>query len=60
MIPKALALMGTASFCGGVHHKKHSEQQEIATRNSQKNSSTSPQEAQILVELLAEITRPSK
>ncbi len=28
--PKALALMGTASFCGGVRHKRYSVQQETA------------------------------
>ena len=27
---KSRALMGTASFCGGVHHKRYSGQQEIA------------------------------
>jgi len=26
----ALALMGTASFCGGVRHKRYSEQRETA------------------------------
>jgi hypothetical protein len=26
----ALAPMGAASFCGGVHHKRYSGQQEIA------------------------------
>jgi hypothetical protein len=30
----ALALMGAASFYGGVHHKRYSGQQEIAPENS--------------------------
>jgi len=30
----ALALMGTASFCGGVRHKRYSGQQETAPENS--------------------------
>jgi hypothetical protein len=29
----ALALMGAASFYGGVHHKRYSGQQEIAPDN---------------------------
>ncbi|MCA1918839.1 MULTISPECIES: hypothetical protein [Flavobacterium] len=33
MNPKALALMGAASFYGGVHHKRYSGQQEIAPEN---------------------------
>ncbi len=33
MKPKALALMETASFCGGVRHKRYSGQQEIAPEN---------------------------
>ncbi|HEY1197019.1 hypothetical protein [Flavobacterium sp.] len=28
--PTALALMGAASFCGGVRHKRYSGQQETA------------------------------
>jgi len=36
--PTALALMGAASFCGGVHHKRYSGQQEIAPSfNNAKN-----------------------
>jgi len=34
MKPKALALMGAASFYGGVHHKRYSRQQEIAPNSS--------------------------
>jgi hypothetical protein len=30
----ALALMGTASFYGGVHHKRYSGQQETAPENT--------------------------
>jgi len=30
MKTKALALMGAASFCAGVRHKRYSGQQEIA------------------------------
>jgi len=30
----ALALMETASFYGGVHHKRYSGQQEIAPENT--------------------------
>jgi hypothetical protein len=30
----ALALMGTASFCGGVRHKRYSGQQEPAPENT--------------------------
>lgn len=30
MKTNALALMGTASFYGGVHHKRYSGQQELA------------------------------
>ena len=37
MKPKALALMGAASFYGGVHHKRYSGQQETAPNP---NSST--------------------
>jgi len=33
MKTKALALMGAASFCGGVRHKRYSGQQEIAPEN---------------------------
>lgn len=33
MKPKSLALMGATSFCGGVRHKRYSEQQEIASEN---------------------------
>ena len=33
MKPKVLALMETASFCGGVRRKRYSGQQEIASRN---------------------------
>jgi len=38
----ALALMGTASFYGGVHHKRYSGQQETASNsaNDQKKGST--------------------
>jgi len=31
--PNVLALMGAASFYGGVHHKRYSGQQEIAPEN---------------------------
>jgi hypothetical protein len=34
MKPKVLALMGAASFCAGVWHKRYSGQQEIASKNS--------------------------
>jgi hypothetical protein len=37
MKTKALAQMGTASFCGGVRHKRYSGQQEIASQNSNIN-----------------------
>jgi hypothetical protein len=30
----ALALMGAISFCGGVHHKRYSGQQETAPENT--------------------------
>ncbi|WP_165587174.1 hypothetical protein [Flavobacterium sp. MEB061] len=30
VLRRGLALMGTASFCGGVRHKRYSGQQEIA------------------------------
>ncbi|HEY1193052.1 hypothetical protein [Flavobacterium sp.] len=33
MKTSALALMGTASFYGGVHHKRYSGQQETAPNN---------------------------
>ena len=33
MKPKALALMGAASFCAGVRHKRYSGQQETAPEN---------------------------
>ncbi|CAA9201135.1 hypothetical protein FLA105534_03422 [Flavobacterium bizetiae] len=33
MKPNLLALMGAASFYGGVHHKRYSGQQEIAPEN---------------------------
>jgi len=33
MKTKALALMGAASFCAGVRHKRYSGQQEIAPEN---------------------------
>jgi len=33
MKPTALALMGAASFYGGVHHKRYSGQQETAPEN---------------------------
>ncbi|WP_166638453.1 hypothetical protein [Flavobacterium sp. 245] len=33
MKPSALALMGAASFYGGVHHKRYSGQQETASEN---------------------------
>lgn len=38
----ALALMGTASFYGGFHHKRYSGQQETApnSANNQKKGST--------------------
>ena len=34
MKPSALALMGTASFYGGVHHKRYSGQQETAPNSA--------------------------
>src|SRR5690606_9312515 len=33
MKPKVVALMGAASFCAWVRHKRYSRQQEIATEN---------------------------
>jgi len=38
MKPKALALMETASFCGGVRHKRYSVQQEPAPDSKNENS----------------------
>jgi hypothetical protein len=40
MKPKVLALMETASFCGGVWHKRYSEQQEKAPNAKTKNYKT--------------------
>nr|WP_294926604.1 hypothetical protein [uncultured Flavobacterium sp.] len=41
MKTSALALMETASFYGGVHHKRYSGQQEIAPEEYQKSISIS-------------------
>ncbi len=35
---EAIAQMRTASFCGGVRHKRYSGQLEIAPENNRKNN----------------------
>jgi len=59
MKPKALALMETSSFCGGVRHKRYSREQEIASGNSNlypEASGPNSKKKQIFVEFLARIS----